>query len=413
MSSATHGRVQSPSARTQLLGRLSNRLSEVVSATCKEVAAAGSARETSGTVRWLAETFVRSATNKEPIPALALARLTELGTRHAQAGYPVKRLEDALLVGTWTALGVLVSEARSCEPFDERVVAEVAAVTSDLAMFTALARESLQAARRTPPGVGSTSLRKRPTNSLLPAGGEQMSHRQSPATAPYALLVVVPVNGSESGAGPSVLDEFASEANGLAECATFASPVHHMAAVASAMEPWRYREVVAAAAVAAHRRNLLLVYSAPAHALGELDRHYGIVVANMAFACEAYRASPGGVPLAVVAFDAMVKTIAADEQVAFLKAMFGEALGLPANEASALVDTARAVVLSDGSATAPARELALHRKGVAYRRKKLVALGGLDPAVSPNRVCFFLALRMLDLGRESLPPLGDAAWRLR
>lgn len=413
-------------ARAMLLSRLGSSLDAVTDSTCRAVADYGDHRTCSSrsasssdtlrqTVRWVADLFVRTATSGAPLPDVTLKRLEMVSSTSARRGTEFADVSKVVRAGTRSVLETLVREVNAPDGTVVTSVEALATLTSDLATFANTVLSALHLGY-VDAGVDSREVGRgsvgRGLLSALPRHALESVGTRRSTSPPYQLVVGVPLSDRGATLLSDSLSQLATSIGSLVEGASFGRPLPHAAAVASKVEPWRQSELVAACAALAASQELLIVYSPVAHTTGELEPYYRIARDNLELATRAYRTDCRALPLAALAFDAMLLTIPRRQQVIFIQTLFGQGLALPPERASVLVDTVRAIVAEGGSGTGPARALSLHRHGVSYRRRRIQTLNGHDPGEAASRPAFFAALRMLDLCCDELPPLGSDQWRL-
>jgi hypothetical protein len=349
------------------------------------------------------------------VPDVTVKRLERISSMSARRGTEFADISNVVRAGTRAVLEALVQEVWASDGVDVPMVEALATLTSDLATFADTVLSSLQLGYADGDvesrELGHGSVRRRPPSPLPRNALESLGPRRSTAP-PYQLVVAVPLSKRGAALLSHNLTQLATSIGSLVEGASFGRPLPHAAAVASNVEPWRQSELVAAAAELAASEELLIVYSPLAQTTSELEPYYRITRDNLALATRGYRTDCRALPLAALAFDAMLATIPSRQQVIFIQTLFGLGLALPSKRARVLVDTVRAIIAAGGSGTAPGRELSLHRHGVSYRRRRIQTLKGHDPASPANRPAFFAALRLLELCGDKLPPLGSDQWRL-
>jgi sugar diacid utilization regulator len=227
---------------------------------------------------------------------------------------------------------------------------------------------------------------------------------------PFVLIALAPLSDRGEARLTRTMTRLAALLGNVVEGASYERPMSHLAAVGACMTAWRVREFRSLASHLAREEDALVVYSPPARTTAGLRRYYVTARDSLQTAVEFHRIGPRCIPLASLALDRTILTIPRSEQVAFVKRVFGGALGPPVERAARNVETVRAILLEGGAQSAPARALYLHRHGLAYRRAGITALAGRDPAVAESRPAFFLATRILELGWAWLPPLGHEQW---
>jgi len=112
----------------------------------------------------------------------------------------------------------------------------------------------------------------------------------------------------------------------------------------------------------------------------------------------------------VVLFDnhplAVLLAAAPDQATALATSVLGPVLALPRDDRAVLLETARTWLDVEGSTSAAAEELHLHRNSVRYRLRRLQELTGRDLAKPTDAAYLFVALesaRILGLGADSAP----------
>jgi hypothetical protein len=406
-------------ARADLLHRLGRSVDAVADEICYGLDFEGGAYSSAlrKTVRSVADLFVRTAMSDAPAQDIIVRRLRQLNATRGCDGVDCNNVSRLVFTGSRAVLDALVREVGPPgEGIDVATVEAVGAITMDLGNFAKTLLWFLKAGYSAEPDarrevVGPSGQFKRRLISPLPRDALESVGPRRDTSPPYALVVAAPLSQRGARRLSDSLAELAKAVGSLVEGATFEHPIPHAAALASNVEPWRQSELIAATAGLAASEELLIVYSPPAQTTGELEQYYRIVRDNLTLAVRAYRSDFRALPLAALAFDALLMTIPTHQQFDFIRRLFGLGLALAPERSRVLVDTVRAIVAAGGSGAAPARELSMHRHGVSYRRRRIQTLKGHDPADPANRPAFFAALRMLELCHDRLPALGSDQWR--
>jgi len=249
-----------------------------------------------------------------------------------------------------------------------------------------------------------------PTTSPLPHGANETLGPLRDTPPPFVLVVMTPVSGKGADHLGETMADLGSRLGHVVEGGTYAQPIPHVAAVGARMEPWRLDEFRVIAAELARKHDAVVTYSPPSRTTAGLRTYYGTARDSLETAVRFHRVGPRCIPLAALAFDRMILSMPRAEQQAFVKHVYGSALGPPAEKAALAVETVQAILLEGGTQAAPARALHLHRHGLAYRRATIAERAGRDPAAAESRPAFLVATRILDLGADWLPPLGDESW---
>lgn len=188
------------------------------------------------------------------------------------------------------------------------------------------------------------------------------------------------------------------------------APTAHIVVLASFPAPQDWWNLVQRAADVIEAEHLLVVPTEPVAVVLDLATSYRRL-------CRYLPLAHGVVPGAGVAgakelrLQAVLKGIAVQERVEFVREVLGPVLDLPRHKATELLDTLACLYRRKGRVADVAADLHLHQNSIRYRLNRIEELTGLSLDVPGDRLHLELAMRLRTLALEDLSRLDPVTPR--